>query len=311
MPDGASFQSSAGEWSVAPATGLPDGRTAVVPPAVREPRREIWFRRRVRLLPAMRELWSFRELVLTLAERDLRVRYKQSVLGIAWAVITPVVMMVAFTVIFSRFTHIATGGVPYALFSYMGLLPWTFFSSAINGGGMSLVGNAPLLNKLYCPREVFPIAAIADAAFDALIATMVLVLLFPLTGFAPRAQTFYLPLLLFVLFVFTLGITLIVAAVVVFMRDLRNLLPLVIQLGLFVTPVVYGASSISKSETFLVVYSVLNPLVPVIDGMRSTVLNGQAPQWASLGAGAASAFLFLAAGFVLFKRLETGMADVA
>jgi len=311
VPDGASFQSSAGEWSVAPATGLPDGRTAVVPPAVREPRREIWFRRRVRLLPAMRELWSFRELVLTLAERDLRVRYKQSVLGIAWAVITPVVMMVAFTVIFSRFTHIATGGVPYALFSYMGLLPWTFFSSAINGGGMSLVGNAPLLNKLYCPREVFPIAAIADAAFDALIATMVLVLLFPLTGFAPRAQTFYLPLLLFVLFVFTLGITLIVAAVVVFMRDLRNLLPLVIQLGLFVTPVVYGASSISKSETFLVVYSVLNPLVPVIDGMRSTVLNGQAPQWASLGAGAASAFLFLAAGFVLFKRLETGMADVA
>ena len=249
--------------------------------------------------------------MLTLAERDLRVRYKQSVLGIAWAVITPVVMMVAFTVIFSRFTHIATGGVPYALFSYMGLLPWTFFSSAINGGGMSLVGNAPLLNKLYCPREVFPIAAIADAAFDALIATMVLVLLFPLTGFAPRAQTFYLPLLLFVLFVFTLGITLIVAAVVVFMRDLRNLLPLVIQLGLFVTPVVYGASSISKSETFLVVYSVLNPLVPVIDGMRSTVLNGQAPQWASLGAGAASAFLFLAAGFVLFKRLETGMADVA
>jgi ABC-2 type transport system permease protein/lipopolysaccharide transport system permease protein len=276
-----------------------------------EPRPEIWFRRRIRVVPAMRELWTFRELILTLAERDLRVRYKQAVLGIAWAVITPVVMMLAFSVIFQKFAHVKTGGVPYPLFSYMGLLPWTFFSSSLQTGGMSLVSNVPLLNKLYCPREVFPIAGIADAMVDALIATAVLAVLFPIEGFAPKAEVFYLPLLLLVLMMFTLGMTLAVSAVVVFMRDLRLVLPLAIQLGLFVTPVIYQPSSISNSETFLIGYSILNPLVPVIDGLRTTALNGHAPPWAALAAGAASSLVYLVGGFKLFKRLETGMADVA
>ncbi|MGH2851991.1 MAG: ABC transporter permease [Solirubrobacteraceae bacterium] len=265
----------------------------------------------MRAIPAIRELWAFRELVLTLAERDLRVRYKQAVLGIAWAVITPVVMMLAFSVIFQKFAHVKTGGVPYPLFSYMGLLPWTFFSSSLQTGGMSLVSNVPLLNKLYCPREVFPIAGIADAAADALIATVVLAVLFPVEGFAPKAQVYYVPLLLIVLVMFTLGVTLAVSAVVVFMRDLRLVLPLVIQLGLFVTPVIYQPSSISSSQTFLVGYSILNPLVPVIDWLRATVLSGHAPPWTALIAGGASSLVYLIGGFKLFKRLETGMADVA
>lgn len=269
------------------------------------------FRRRVGLLAALRELWAFRELTFTLAERDLRIRYKQAVLGIAWAVISPVFMMIAFTFIFQKFAKVNTGGAPYALFSYLGLLPWTFFSSSVSGGGLSLVANQPLLNKLYCPREVFPIAGIADAAVDALIATCVLAVLFPITGFAPKAQLFYLPLLLLVLVMFTLGVTLALAAMTVYMRDLRLVLPLVIQLGLFVTPVVYQTSSISNSQTFLVAFSVLNPLVPVINGLRRTVLLGQAPQWTALAAGAASSMVILLAGFALFKRLETGMADIA
>jgi ABC-type polysaccharide/polyol phosphate export permease len=277
----------------------------------REPRPEIWFHRRVKVVSALRELWSFRELTLTLAERDLRVRYKQAVLGVAWAVIAPVVMMVAFTVLFNRFAKVNTGGAPYALFSYMGLLPWTFFSNSVSNGGLSLVTNSELLNKLYCPREVFPIAAIADSIVDALIAACVLALLFPITGFAPKAQVYYLPLFLIVLSTFTLGVTLAISSVVVYARDLRLVLPLAIQVGLFVTPVVYGAGSISSSKAFLLVYSALNPLVPVIDGMRDTVLQGVAPNWASLGVGAASALLYLSGGFLLFKRLETGMADIA
>ena len=304
-----------GEGSVALAAdrhaGDPLSAAAVRPRSADGPRDEIWFKRRVRFGAAVREVWSFRELILTLAERDLRIRYKQAVLGIAWALITPVIMMVAFSVIFTKFTKIPTGHVPYPLFSYTGLLPWTFFSSALGAGGLSLVANQPLLNKLYCPREVFPIAGIADAMVDALIATLVLAVLFPVEGFSPKAQIFYLPLLLIVLLMFTLGVTLAVSAIVVFMRDLRLVLPLIIQMGLFVTPVVYGSSSISKSETFLIIYSILNPLVPVIDGMRSTILLGQAPPWAALGAGAASAALVLAGGLMLFKRLETGMADVA
>lgn len=276
-----------------------------------EPRREIWYRRKVRLIPAARELWAFRELVFTLAERDLRVRYKQAVLGIAWAVITPVVMMVLFTLVLNKFTKVNTNGAPYALFSYLGLLPWTFFSGALQAGGLSLVGNVPLLNKLYCPREVFPIAAIADAAVDALIATLVLAVLFPITGFAPKAQVFYLPLLLIVLLMFTLGVTIAVSSIVVYMRDLRLVLPVVIQLGLFATPVLYTPQSIFKSEALLVGYSVINPLVPVIDGIRRTILLGKPPEWLPLGAGAVSAFVILLAGLWLFKKMETGIADVA
>jgi len=277
----------------------------------REPRPEIWFHRRVNFLAAVKELWRFRELTVTLAERDLRVRYKQAVLGIAWAVITPVVMMVAFSLLLNRFAKVNTGGAPYALFSYLGLLPWTFFSNSVSNGGLSLVTNNELLNKLYCPREVFPIAAIADAAVDALIATGVLLLLFPITGFAPKVEVYYVPLFLIVMAMFTLGVTLAISAIVVYARDLRLVLPLAIQVGLFVTPVVYGASSISHSKAFLLVFSAINPLVPVIDGMRATVLHGGTPEWASLGVGAATSLIYLLGGFMLFKRLETGMADIA
>lgn len=276
-----------------------------------EPRKEIWFRRRVNLVAAVRELWEFRELTLTLAERDLRIRYKQALLGLLWAIIAPVVMMLAFTIVFTKFAHIDTGGVPYALFSYMGLLPWTFFSASLTTGGGSLVANTPLLNKLYCPREVFPIAGIADSAVDALIATGVLLIMFPLLGFMPKPETVYVPLLVIVLLMFTFGVTLAVSAVLVYVRDLRLVLPLVIQLGLFLTPVAYGSNSISSSQSFLVVYSGLNPLVPVIDGLRRCVLNGLPPQWTSLAVGAVSALLWLIGGFALFKRLETGMADIA
>jgi ABC-2 type transport system permease protein/lipopolysaccharide transport system permease protein len=277
----------------------------------REPRKEIWFHRRISVWSALKELWDFRELTVTLAERDLRVRYKQAALGVAWAVIAPVVLMLAFTVLFNRFAKVNTSGAPYALFSYLGLLPWTFFSTSVSQGGLSLITNNDLLNKLYCPREVFPIAAIADAGVDALIATCVLLVLFPITGFAPKTTFYYLPLLLIVLLMFTLAVTLVVAAVTVYARDLRLALPLAIQLGLFVTPVVYGASSISESKAFLIVYSVINPLVPVIEGLRNTVLDGIPPDWISLGAGGAASLVYLYGAFVLFKRLETGMADIA
>jgi ABC-type polysaccharide/polyol phosphate export permease len=212
---------------------------------------------------------------------------------------------------FRELTIIDTGGAPYALFSYLGLLPWTFFSNSVSQGGLSLVSNVPLLNKLYCPREVFPIAAMTDAAVDALIATCLLAVLFPILGFAPQAQVYYVPLLVIVLVMFTLGVTLAVSAVLVYMRDLALALPLLIQVGLFVTPVVYGTNSISNSEVFLIAFSAINPLVPVIDGLRGAVLNGVDPNWASLGAGAAGSLIYLLGGFLLFKRLETGMADIA
>jgi ABC-type polysaccharide/polyol phosphate export permease len=133
-------------------------------PAATGPSPELLFRRRVRLFAAMGELWRARELVRTLAERDLRARYKQAVLGLSWAVVTPLLLMVAFTLVFPRVAQVDTGGVPYPLFSYLGLVPWAFFSASVSQGGQSIINNAGLLNKVYCPREVFPIGSVAVAA---------------------------------------------------------------------------------------------------------------------------------------------------
>jgi ABC-type polysaccharide/polyol phosphate export permease len=276
-----------------------------------EPRREIWFTRRVRLAPALRELSAYRALIWALAERDLRVRYKQAIFGMAWAVFTPIVLMLAFTLVFTKFGHVQTKGIPYPLFAYVGLIPWSFFSGAALAGGMSLSSNLALLNKLYCPREVFPLGVIAVGAVDAVVATLVLVVLFPIEGASPTWHALYAPIMILILLAFTIGVTLAISATVVYMRDLRIALPLVIQLALFVTPVAYGAGTVAGSGAGLIAYSALNPLVPVIDGLRRTVLLGQAPDWTSEIVGASSALIVLAAGFWLFKRLEMGLADFA
>lgn len=257
----------------------------------------------------MAELWRARELAWTLAERDLRARYKQTFLGFSWAVITPVLLMVVFNVFFKRVARIDTDPVPYALFSYVGLLPWTFFSSSVSGAGMSLTANMSLLNKVYFPREVVPIATTLVAAVDMGIATAILGFLFAIYTFAPKAESIWVPVILIVQLAFTLGIGLIVSVVNVYVRDLRQGLSMILQLGLFATPVVYGIEEIPKALRPL--YAVVNPLAPVIDAYRRTVLMGQAPRLGLLLLGAVSSAAVLLGGYALFKRLETGIADVA
>lgn len=270
---------------------------------------ELRFRRRIRLLPSLAELWRSRELVRTLAERELRSRYKQSALGLGWSVVTPLILMVVFTLFFKKLGRIETAPAPYPLFSYLGLLPWTFFTSSFSTGGQSLVVNNNLLNKVYCPREVFPLAAVAVAGVDMLISIGVLGILFLIYGYAPTATSVYVPVLLAVQVAFTVGITFIVSGVLVYVRDLRQLMPMIIQIGLFATPVAYGIDKIPPR--FHLLYSTLNPLVPVIDGYRRAVLYGQAPQWDLLGPAAVTAGLILLGGYLLLKHLETGFADVA
>lgn len=270
---------------------------------------ELRFKRRIRLLASLTELWRSRELVRTLAERELRSRYKQSALGLGWSVATPLILMVVFTLFFKKLGKIDTSPAPYALFSYLGLLPWTFFTSSFSTGGQSLVVNSNLLNKVYCPREVFPLAAVAVAGVDMVISTGVLGLLFLIFGYAPKATSVYVPVLLLVQVAFTVGVTLIVSGVLVYVRDLRQLMPMVIQIGLFATPVAYGIDVIPSQYRLL--YSIINPFVPVLDGYRRAVLYGQAPQWHLLGPAAVSSAVVLTAGYLLLKRLETGFADVA
>lgn len=269
---------------------------------------ELRFRRKISLRGSLRELVQARELVWTLAERELRARYKQAMLGFAWALVLPVILMVVFSVFLRRVTTIETGDIPYPLYTYVGLIPWTFFSSAVSIGGLSLVNNVSLINKIYCPREVFPLSSILVAAVDAAVSTTVLVALFFWFGSAPKLTSLWIPVLLTVQIAFTLGVILTLSSVLVYLRDLRHALPILLQFGLFASPVAYQIE-IDGSLRWL--FAALNPLAPVIDGYRLTVLSGDAPDLALLGVGALGAMILLAVGYLLFKKLETGFADVA
>jgi ABC-type polysaccharide/polyol phosphate export permease len=271
---------------------------------------ELRFRRRSRLLASITELWRARELVRTLAERDLRARYKQAVLGLSWAVVTPLLLMVAFTLVFPRIAQVDTGGVPYPLFSYLGLVPWAFFSTSVSQGGQSIINNAGLLNKVYCPREVFPIGSVVVAAVDGLIATTVLCILFVVFSFVPQPESYWIPVLLVVQLTFTLGITMALSAIMVYVRDIRHLLPIALQLGLFVTPVAFSLDQLVPAA-LQPVYVAVNPLGGVIDGYRQTILYGQQPDMQLLLISAISATVMFLVAYALFKRLETGFADVA
>lgn len=258
---------------------------------------------------ALQDLWRVRELVRTLAERDLRARYKQAVLGFAWAVVPTIASVVLFTVLFERVADIDTAGAPYALFAYFGVLTWGFFSNTVNAGASSLVGNVAILNKVACPREVFPLTAVVTAGIDWLVAAVAGVGVFVAVGEAPHVQMVWAPLYLALQVVFTLGVVLLLSSVIVFLRDLRHALPLLLQLGLFATPVVWNLRSIQG--TGRLVYAFANPLGTVIDGLRSTALLGHSPDWQLVGASATTSVVLLVFGYWTFKRLEPGIADVA
>ena len=203
-------------------------------------------------------------------------------------------MMIVFTLIFRRVAHVDTKGVPYPLFSYLGLLPWGFFSSSVSNGGTSLISNNALLNKVYCPREVFPLYNIVVASVDMAVASTVLLILFPLTGYAPKLTSFWIPPLFLVQLAFTVGVTLIVSSSLVYLRDLRQVVPLILQLGLFATPVAYGMSFIPAK--FRLLYAVLKLIIR--QGMMLTLLG------VGLGLGGAWALTRLIKG-LLFGVSET------
>jgi ABC-2 type transport system permease protein/lipopolysaccharide transport system permease protein len=285
---------------------------AAPPPAVAAdgPPPEILYRRKLHLLRSVKELWAARELIGTLTERNLRSRYKQTFLGFAWALITPVTLMIVFTVFLRRVARIDTGSTPYPIFSYVGLLPWSFFSNAVSASSLVILSNNSLLNKVYCPREVFPISTITSSAADTACAMVALFMLFIGYRQGPMAASVWVPLLTLVLLVFTLGVCLLLSALTVYLRDLRHGIGIIVQLGLFATPVAYSMANIVPAR-FQTYYAALNPLGPVIDGYRRTVLFGKSPDLYLLAVAGAAATVWLVVGYVVFKRLETGFSDVA
>jgi lipopolysaccharide transport system permease protein len=256
-----------------------------------------------------KDLWLYRELFRVLAWRDVSVRYKQTAIGAAWALIRPFITMVVFTVIFGRIAKLPSeGSAPYALMVFAGMLPWTFFSTALADGANSLINNANLIGKVYFPRLIVPIAAVVVAFVDFLVNLVILAALIVWYGFFPGWQILILPIFMAMAFLATLGPTLWVAALNVKYRDFRYIIPFIVQLGVYISPV--GFSSGIIPENWRLLYS-LNPMVGIIDGFRWCILGGQSPihvDGVLLSLGGSAICLYI--GLRQFRRMEKSFADL-
>jgi lipopolysaccharide transport system permease protein len=255
------------------------------------------------------DLWRYRELFRVLAWRDLAVRYKQTVIGTAWAVIRPFLTMLVFTVIFGRLAKLPSDGTaPYALMVFAGMLPWTFFSTSLSEASNSLVSNANLISKVYFPRLIVPTATVVVAFVDFLITFSILMLLMAWYQYPPGWRMLVLPVFTLLAFVASIGPALWITALNVKYRDFRYVIPFIVQFGLYVSPV--GFSSTVVPEKWRLLYS-LNPMVGVIDGFRWCILSGQSPLYLpGLAASVCVGAFFLWFGLNRFRNMEKSFADL-
>jgi lipopolysaccharide transport system permease protein len=254
----------------------------------------------------LRELWRYRELLYFLAWRDVKVRYKQTALGAAWAILQPVLMMVIFTLLFGRIAGMPSDGVPYPLFAYGGLLAWTFFATAITNSGNSLVGSANLITKIYFPRMIIPGAAVSASAIDFLLAFIVLVPLMIYYRVAITWNLLALPLLVVLLMVLALGVGMWMSALNVKYRDVRFALPFLTQIWMFLSPVIYPLSGLPPKIKLVLM---INPVTGIVEGFRSA-LFGLPFKWPAILTSAALAVIILIYAAFWFRRMEKQFADV-
>jgi lipopolysaccharide transport system permease protein len=255
-----------------------------------------------------RDLWHYRELFYFLAWRDLLVRYKQTVVGVAWSIIRPFLTMIVLTIVFGAFGKLPDGGVPYTLLVFCGMLPWQFFSTALTESGNSLVGNANLISKVYFPRLVVPASSVITSLVDFLISGAFLVLLMLWYRFVPPANVGFLPFFVVLAFAASFGAGVWVAALTVEYRDFRFIVPFIVQLGLYASPVGFLTSIVPQK--WRLVYS-LNPMVGVIDGFRWCILGGQHTlYWPAQILAVIIVALVVVTGLWYFRRTERTFADV-
>jgi homopolymeric O-antigen transport system permease protein len=255
---------------------------------------------------SLKDIWAYRELLFFLTWRDVKVRYKQTALGAAWAILQPLFMMVIFTIFFGRLAGVGSSGIPYPLFALAGLVPWTFFSNAITASGNSLVGSAHLITKVYFPRLIVPAAAMLAGLVDFLLAFVLLCLLMLYYRVALTVQVLFLPVLVLMTALFSLGVGTWMSALNVKYRDVRFALPFVIQLWLFVSSVILPSSSIPPKWRWLLN---LNPMSGIIEGYRSA-LFGLPFDWPALAIAAVLTLLVLLYAIYAFSRVERSFADI-
>jgi lipopolysaccharide transport system permease protein len=255
----------------------------------------------------LRELWTYRELLYFLTWRDIKVRYKQTALGAAWAIIQPFFTMVVFSLFFGKLAKIPSDGIPYPIFSYAALVPWTFFAHGLHQSSNSIVASAHLIKKVYFPRLAIPLATVIASAVDFLLAFIVLLGMMLYFGILPTARILWLPLLLLLALVTSLGVGLWLAAMNVKFRDVRYTVPFLTQFWMFATPIAYPSSLLP--EQWRTLYA-LNPMVGVIEGFRWALLGTKTAPGPMILASSLAALLLLMGGVVYFRQMEKTFADV-
>jgi lipopolysaccharide transport system permease protein len=254
----------------------------------------------------LKQLWVYRELLHFLVWRDIKIRYKQTLLGSSWAIIQPLFAMLLFTLIFGRLARIPSDGIPYPLFAYAGLLPWTFFANALTNSGISLVGNSTLITKVYFPRVIIPGAAVLAGLLDLLIASLLLIPLLVYYRIAPTWNLLLLPLFMCLATFLALGVGMWLAALNVKYRDVRYALPFLVQLWLFASPVIYPISLVPERWRWVMA---LNPMTGIIEGFRVSLLGGKLDALTIL-ISAGLTITILIVSFFAFQRVEDSFADV-
>lgn len=255
----------------------------------------------------LRDLWAYRELLYFLVWRDIKVRYKQTVLGAAWAIIQPFFTMVVFSIFFGGLAKTPSDGIPYPIFSYAALVPWTFFANGLLNSSTSLVTNSNLITKVYFPRLVIPISAVLSGVVDFILAFVVLLGMMVFYGIAPTASVVWLPLLLLLALVTSLGVGLWLSAMNVNFRDVRYTVPFLTQFWLLATPIAYSSSLLT--EPWRTLYG-LNPMVGVVEGFRWALLGVDTAPGAVIIVSSIVAVILLITGAFYFRRLEKSFADV-
>jgi lipopolysaccharide transport system permease protein len=257
----------------------------------------------------LKELSSYNEVIYALSAREIKSRYKQSVIGILWAIIQPFSLMVIFTIIFGNFFSLNSNeNIPYPIFVYCTLVPWTFFARSIGSSTGSLVGNALLVTKIYFPKEILPISLILANIFDLCIASLILffMMIFYHIGFS--INLLYLVPLFFVQLIFTLAISLFLSAANVFYRDIANAIALIIQIWMYATPIIYSTERIPVKYQSL--YLILNPMAPIIEGFRNIIVREVPPDWFYLGISSLFSLCMLIFAYLYFKKAEIFFSDV-
>jgi lipopolysaccharide transport system permease protein len=254
-----------------------------------------------------RELWRYRDLAFQIAARDVTVRYRQTALGAAWAVLQPISLMLVFTLFFGRLAGIESNGIPYWLFALAGLVPWIYFSSAVLLGSESLVLNHDLVSKIYFPRIFMPFGVVAAGLIDITISIVILLIATFISGTIPGIEILVLPLLVVMTAATALGASAFLSAVNVRYRDVRYVVPFAVQLWMFLTPIVYPSSLLSSTWQTV---SAINPMVGVVEGFRWAVLNTGSAPLDQMAVSAGAALIMLVLGLAYFDRVERSFADL-